>query len=176
MLFRSPKELKSSSAATVAGLEAVVAPGQITLAEAVADPLLMGHIDNGDWLYPADSGLWDNEDKTIYDPCPAGYRVPKRDTTKPFWSSNQTSAEGWEANTEFGWLTIGNPKAVFPVGGYRDDYAVGGFTHCYDRVLYWTAYSSSDSKAFSEDIRIGSSCTMKENPKARGGYIRCVAE
>ncbi|MBQ9712609.1 MAG: hypothetical protein IJV54_10040 [Bacteroidales bacterium] len=73
---------------------------------------------------------------------------------------------------------LGNPAAVFPPGGYRDDYDVGGFTHVYDRALYWTSYASNEigGTAYGEDIRYGSSARLKECPKSRMGYVRCVAE
>ena len=174
--FPGPKAYKSSSAATVAGKEAVVAPGKITLEESIADPTLLGHENNLNWLVTPDNTLWSNDEKTMYDPCPAGYRVPQRDATKPFWTADLTIQAGWSADTAAGWFTIGSPAATFPIAGYRDDYSVGGFTHVYDRVLYWTAYASSDGVGYGADIRIGSSARLKENPKARLGYIRCVAE
>ena len=174
--FPGPQALKSSKPATVAGKASEVAPGKITLEESIANPTLLGHENNLNWLVKADNALWSNDEKTMYDPCPAGYRVPKRDGTKPFWSSDLTKANGWNADKTYGWFTIGNPAAAFPLAGYRDDYSVGGFTHVYDRVLYWTAYASSDGVGYGADIRVGSSARLKECPKARVGYVRCVAE
>ena len=174
--FPGPQALKSSKPATVAGKASEVAPGKITLEESIANPTLLGHENNLNWLVKADNTLWSNDEKTMYDPCPAGYRVPKRDGTKPFWSSDLTKADGWNADKTYGWFTIGAPAAVFPLAGYRDDYGVGSFTHVYDRVLYWTAYASSDGVGYGADIRPGSSARLKECPKARVGYVRCVKE
>ena len=174
--FPGPQALKSSKPATVAGKASEVAPGKITLEESIANPTLLGHDNNLNWLVKADNTLWSNDEKTMYDPCPAGYRVPKRDGTKPFWSSDLTKADGWNADKTYGWFTIGAPAAVFPLAGYRDDYGVGSFTHVYDRVLYWTAYASSDGVGYGADIRPGSSARLKECPKARVGYVRCVKE
>ena len=174
--FPGPKAFKSSSAATVAGKAAEVAPGKITLEESIAQPTLLGHENNLGWLVKPDNTLWSNEEKTMYDPCPAGYRVPKRDASKPFWSGDLTAQAGWKDDKTNGWFTIGNPAAVFPLAGYRDDYSVGGFTHVYDRVLYWTAYASSEGVGYGADIRPGTSAKLKECPKSRVGYIRCVVE
>ena len=174
--FPGPQALKSSKPATVAGKASEVAPGKITLEESIANPTLLGHENNLNWLVKADNTLWSNDEKTMYDPCPAGYRVPKRDGTKPSWSSDLTKADGWNADKTYGWFTIGAPAAVFPLAGYRDDYGVGSFTHVYDRVLYWTAYASSDGVGYGADIRPGSSARLKECPKARVGYVRCVKE
>ena len=174
--YPSPKAFKSGSQATVAGTKPEAAPARLTLEEATANPHLLGHEDNGDWLKEPDNTLWANEGKTIYDPCPPGYRVPKRDGSKPFMSGNLFSADGWSADKNQGWFTIGNPAANFPLGGYRDDYSVGGFTHVYDRALYWTSYASSTKVGYGIDIRIGSSAKLKESNKSRAGYVRCVVE
>lgn len=180
--YPGPKAIKSSSPATVAGAEAEVAPGQISIEESIANPLLMGHINNGDWFNDEDNTRWSNTEKTVYDPCPPGWRVPKRDSTVPFWGSNLSTAEGWQADFTLGWFTIGNPVSVFPVCGYRDDYGVSSFTHVYDRALYWTAYASSAAKAYGEDIRYDTEkgalkqAVLTEAPKARAAFIRCVAE
>lgn len=174
--YPSVKEFKSSKPATVAGKASEVADARITLAQSIADPTLLGHENDGSWITEPDNTLWVNEEKTIYDPCPAGYRVPKRDGSKPFMSSNLTAAEGWSADKTQGWFTIGNPAATFPLGGYRDDYGVGGFTHVYDRALYWTSYASSARVGYGIDIRVGSSAKLKESNKSRGGYVRCVVE
>ena len=174
--YPSPKEFKSSSQATIAGTKPVAADARLTLDEATANPHLLGHENNGDWLTAPDNTLWVNEEKTIYDPCPPGYRVPKRDGGKPFMSSDLTKAAGWSADKAQGWFTIGNPAASFPLGGYRDDYGVSGFTHVYDRALYWTSYASSSKVGYGIDIRIGSAALLKESNKSRAGYVRCVVE
>ena len=57
---------------------------EMTVAETIANPAtyaVFTEADSwGDWLSPSnDATLWQDAEKTIYDPCPAGYRVPKRD-------------------------------------------------------------------------------------------------
>ena len=174
--YPAPAGFKASKPATVAGKASVVAAARITLEEATADPTLLGHENDGSWITEPDNTLWTNEEKTIYDPCPPGYRVPKRDGSKAFMSSDLTAAAGWSADKTLGWFTIGNPASTFPLGGYRDDYGVGGFTHVYDRALYWTSYASSTKVGYGIDIRVGSSAKLKESNKSRGGYVRCVVE
>ncbi len=59
-----------------------------TVAYTIANPMqfLIGNLQNHDWLYSGskltDDTRW-NKDKGIYDPCPAGWKVPERD----FWSA-----------------------------------------------------------------------------------------
>ena len=166
----------ANTLATYAGAQEEVAPGQITLEESIANPRLLGHVNNGDWLIAPDNTLWDDVDKTIYDPCPAGYRVPPMDTSVPFWAGINTQA-GWSVNTTYGWLTIGVPATVLPIAGYRDDYSVGGISKVGLRTVYWTARYSTDAAGSGNDLRPdGGTYSLKGIPKARLGSVRCVVE
>ena len=183
--FPGPKAVNSSSNATVAGVEVSTQPGNgttaescLTIAEAIANPTVLGFTQNGDWLPTdqADNTLWQNGEKTIYDPCPPGYRVPARDTESAFHSSDLSTATGWNDNAANYWFALGDPLAVFPYAGYRDDYSPKGLTHAYDRGCYWTAYSSQDAKAYYVNVRAGSAHARAEAGKSRAGSVRCVAE
>lgn len=174
--FPAGQAIKSSDLYTVAGMESVKAPGQITLEESIANPTLMGHQDNGDWLKDTDGTLWSDDGKTIYDPCPPGYRVPSSSSNN-FWGDISAGA-GWSFDKTNGWFTIGSPAAVFPLCGYQDDYDVTSIAHGYDRGLYWSSAASLEKPGYGrgEDVRPGSSIAFKETPKSRAGCVRCVAE
>ena len=175
--FTAAGSFNSGTQATWAGEDEVVAPGQISLEDAIAQPRLLGHIDNGNWMNDLDETLWNGADgKTIYDPCPPGYRVPVRNSN-PFWSANLSTAVGWAIDNANGWLTIGDPVAVFPIAGYRDDYSVGGMAKVGTRTLYWNA-TGSESKAGGADLRYdkGTYAGTGSAPKARLGSVRCVVE
>ena len=171
---------KGSNPATYAfaeGRSEVVAPGQITLEDAIADPLLLGHINNGDWCLTPNNEFWADAEKTIYDPCPPGYRVSKKNTAVPFWSSDLSAQAGWGVNLTAGWLKLGSPdSAVFPIAGYRDDYSVGGLSKVGVRTLYWTSQASADDKGPGADLRSDKAWTFGSAPKARLGSVRCVVE
>ena len=182
--FPGPKAVKSGDNATVAGVAVTTKPGNgtsaescMTVEEAIANPTVLGFTQNGDWLPAelADNTLWQNEVKTMYDPCPPGYRVPARDTESAFHSSDLSTATGWQDNAANNWFALGDPLAVFPFAGYRDDYSPGGMTHAYDRGAYWTAYSSQDAKAYYVNVRTGSAHARAEAGKSRAGSIRCVS-
>jgi hypothetical protein len=158
------------------GAEEEVAPGQITLAESIANPRRLGHINNGNWMDEVDETLWSDDGKTIYDPCPPGYRVPPRNTNVPFWASDLSTQKGWAIDPVNGWITIGDPVAVFPIAGYRDDYSVDEMAKVGTRTLYWTAHGS-DAKAAGADLRYDkSSYIFGSAPKARLASVRCIAE
>ncbi len=173
--FTAAGSFNSSTQATYAGEEEVVAAGQISLEESILYPRLLGHIDNGDWADLPDNNFWAELEKTIYDPCPAGYRVPNR--TGDFWASDVSAQAGWAISADFGWLKLGSPQAVFPIAGYRDDYSVGGMAKVGARTLYWFARSASDVKGAGADLRYDKGTyVFGSAPKARLGSVRCIAE
>ena len=174
--FVGAKRVNSGSNALVAGVELSVADGTITVAESIANPTLLGHTDDADWLPEPDNTLWADEGKTIYDPCPPGYRVPARDKTQPMFSGDLSALAGWAADTDNYYFQMGDPAAVFPFAGYRDDYGVGSLTHTYDRAVIWTAHNDGDKKGYMLNVRGSSTHTLGSAPKARGGSVRCVAE
>ncbi|MBR0053392.1 MAG: hypothetical protein IJP73_05775 [Bacteroidales bacterium] len=182
--FPGPKAVKSGDNATVAGVAVSTKPGNgtsaescMTVEETIANPTVLGFTQNGDWLPAelADNTLWQNEVKTMYDPCPPGYRVPARNTESAFHSSDLSTATGWQDNAANNWFALGDPLAVFPFAGYRDDYSPGGMTHAYDRGAYWTAYSSQAAKAYYVNVRSGSAHARAEAGKSRAGSVRCVS-
>ena len=180
--FPGAKAVSSNDNATVAGVAVSVTDGigeadesKISLEQSIQNPTLLGHAQNADWLLPSDNTRWKNDLKTMYDPCPPGYRVPARETESAFHSSDLSAATGWQENAGNYWFALGDPLAVFPFAGYRDDYSPGSLSHAYDRGAYWTAYSSQDAKAYYVNVRAGSSHSRTEGPKSRAISVRCVS-
>ena len=175
--FTAAGTFKGSSPATYAGVPEEMAPGQISLEESIANPRLLGHLNNNDWCLVPDNEFWADADKTIYDPCPPGYRVPKKNTANPFWSADLSAQAGWGVDLTAGWLKVGSPDAsVFPIAGYRDDYSVNGLSKVGVRTLYWTSQASDDAKGPGADLRSDRSYTFGSAPKARLGSVRCTVE
>ena len=176
--FTAAAEFNGEDPATYYGVPETVAEGQITLEESIADPRLLGHINNGDWCLVPNNEFWADAEKTIYDPCPPGYRVPKKNTANPFWSSNLTTQAGWGINSTAGWLKLGSPDAsIFPIAGYRDDYGVGSLAKVGVRTLYWTSQASDDAKGPCADLRYDKGTfVFGSAPKARLGSVRCTVE
>ena len=176
--FTGAGEFNSGSQATYAGEPEEVAPGQITLEEAIANPRLLGHINNGDWCLVPDNEFWADAEKTLYDPCPPGYRVSRKTTSVPFWSADLSAQAGWGVDLNAGWPKLGSPDAsVFPIAGYRDDYDVGGMAKVGSRTLYWVSQASDDAKGPGADLRYDKGTfVFGSAPKARLGSVRCVVE
>ena len=154
---------------------------KISLEQAIQNPLLMGRCNNGDWIDVADNTLWVDESKTIYDPCPPGYRVPARLSDQPLHSSDFTAVAGWSESKDFHTFMMGEPSAVFPFAGYLDDYdPAAGVAKNGLRVLYWTAHKSDDKAAYGMNVREttsgGNAHKLSTAGKSRAGSVRCVVE
>ena len=119
------------------------------------------------WCSEDISTAWGTaEEKGLYDPCPAGYRVPAFDESKPAWT-----ADGWTIDLTHFVYKKGN--AVFPYAGYLDDCGCS-LSHGGDRSAVWSSTPSDDDRGKSFDVR--SSYALKSQHKARGNSVRCVAE
>ena len=174
--FTASGETNANTLATCAGAQDEVADGQITLEQSIRNPRLLGHVDNGDWLVESNDLMWSETEKTIYDPCPPGYRAPTPVGSAPFWATDLTTQAGWGVSVAAGWLKLGTPDAaVFPIAGYRDDYTVGGMSKVGVRTLYWVSRGSG-ARGSGADLRSDKAYTFGSAPKARLGSIRCVVE
>ena len=125
----------------------------------------------GNWNNTDVSTLWnDGGNKTIYDPCPAGYRVPVKNDGENMWSSGSS---GWTAGT--GTLLYG--ELVFPYSGYFESEGSTrtSLYHLGDRAMIWSATWASDDKAKVCYLRGGAMYTS-EYYKYIGANIRCVKQ
>jgi hypothetical protein len=152
---------------------------QMTPAESVAKPTTFVSTGSDDvpcWTNPKDDTLWGTE-KTLYDPCPPGYKVADF-TDKGIWTlaSGTTSTLGFSKNLDYKWFKFGDdPCAVFPIVGYFDaspnpaKYANTG------KRAY--VLSSKASGGYDSVIRVDkdNNKTTSERP-ARAGSVRCVVD
>lgn len=148
----------------------------ITLATSIANPTTFVAF-KGDWLSAHDNTLWGKgAAKTIYDPCPAGYRVPAYNTGDPMWQK-VVDIPGFEANAAARAWKLGT--AVFTMAGFYD--YDGGMSHAYDRTFYWNNANNSNEDYGETQYVYYDSGTWKSEPgwgkrKACAAPIRCVAE
>ena len=176
--FMGVGEMKanSSTAATVSNAFADKSGTQITIEASIQNPTMFAYnaetaasptYQGLNWTSEDNSSAWGTADaKGVYDPCPAGYRVPAFDAEKPGWVT-----DGWTLDLTHFFYKKGD--AVFPYAGYLDD-CNGKVTHGGDRSAVWSATASDENSAKSFDVR--SSYALKSQYKARGNSVRCVAE
>jgi uncharacterized protein (TIGR02145 family) len=162
-----------------------------TIAYATAHPttFITRNNSNEDWYYTdsssTDDTRWTTSDKnkSIYDPCPAGWRVPDGgdygDWSKALGSSSyftnyslyDRTNEGMNFTNKFGSAST----IWYPAAGYRlyRDGTLGGVS--YDG-LYWSASPYGDdaySLDFDYDGYVDPSHTSY---RANAGSVRCIKE
>lgn len=116
-----------------------------------------------DWNNAHDNTLWGPE-KTKYDPCPPGYKVPSRD------SGYLTVVPG-----NHGFSYDGN---FVPAGGYREHMS-GLLANVGDVASYWSSTAADDGSAYDfywEDGSVFFNVFNHMSPKAQVNHVRCVRE
>ncbi|MBO4566328.1 MAG: hypothetical protein J5695_03785 [Bacteroidales bacterium] len=163
-------------AQAVAGFGMTLSGAKINDAKSIEQPTLFANV-NGDWNTTSNGDFWGDKSsaKTIYDPCPAGYKVPKREDATGIFRTDLTSANGWQYNADAHWFTTGKPVAVFPLPGYfGTDGNITGFGTSTD---IWNSHHDGDvpSNAYGQYIYEGPKSVISAQTKARGGSVRCVS-
>ena len=136
---------------------------------------------NGDWYYSldysTDNTRWttSSSDKSIYDPCPAGWRVPEGGRNG-IWSKagfDDTASDWTNRGISF---SISSPSATwYPASGYRygidgslND--VGGNGYCWSASprnnLAFYLYFYDDGRVYPSDY----------DDRASGCSVRCIQE
>ena len=176
--FPGAASTSGSSAAKVTGTASTLIRTPQTVAYGVANPTTFITQNNADWLSEADNSLWGST-KTIYDPCPPGYKVPSRAQATGFFT-DLTGVAGWASSTADHWFKAGNPVTIFPKAGYIDDYATAAssFSNQGERAAIWSADGSA-AKGYLQDVRTDSgviTSAVKSAAKSRGASVRCISE
>ena len=155
---------------------------KITLDYSIANPMTLGCASDGsDWCTAetTDANFWSESTKTIYDPCPSGYRVMKRDYSHTeIWSdtykTDLTGVTGWSINAANYAFTFGDPAVVFPLAGYKDGST--STTSAGKRAGVWCS-KSSDESAYFLNIRADKSTYNRiSTARGRSYSVRCIAE
>ena len=133
---------------------------------------------NNDWYhtssYGTDDTRWQSE-KTIYDPCPVGWRVPDGGNDG-VWSKAGFYSIAYDNADEGISFSVSFPITTwYPASGYRD--LDGGALDAVGRYgYYWSVTSdlvNAYSLGLSEDGDVNPS---KTNGRARGLGVRCFKE
>ena len=161
----------------------ILKAGPVTLDVTAKNPHVFYYngSDPWDWNSSPNSALWgDGTTKSVYDPCPAGWRVPSNGTWDDFgttWGSPFGKNAGWtpyDVDLAGGLYTAGSVKAFYPATGYRDvgygtSYSVGYAS------LIWSS-STSGSIACNLDFSSGGIAPNANYQRAYGFQVRCLQE
>lgn len=169
------------SKAKVAGEEFSKIGELITVAYSIEHPVTYAYVpeqDESNWTSQPAAAYWEVDGKkSMYDPCPAGYKVPTYDTSCPMWTKTD---EGWTWNkndTAKFWFRHDACEVVFPLAGYIDCWG-GSHSKSNQRCILWTATNRDDTTARGAFIRWDKSSVYYAYTisKAKAGSVRCVAE
>ena len=128
-------------------------------------------VDSGVWNAADPDDLWNNSGtKSVYDPCPVGYKVPSYDDSMPMWHK---SDEGWtfEANR----FNYGD--YYFTIAGYIDCWGAS-YAYADKRTHIWTNKWKEETKSYCLYVRLDKDSKYydKSFHKAKAGSVRCVVE
>lgn len=172
-----------------------VKDGYGTMAFAVGNPMVYIINDGGDWLSEPNGALWSDDVKSVYDPCPYGWRVPTADDLSVLTLADVEDNTSLDiARKQYGWhLTDQNGTKFF--------YSACGFLRYIDGKVqnmnhkegvypstpepweghYWTSSATADGKAKSlyfdlttTRTNINKFSTDHPDRRANGKQIRCV--
>ena len=150
-----------------------------------------------DWKYSKDDTLWSGSEKTVYDPCPAGYRLPAGGKSGQ-WSKALTGGTGNYFNTS-NWDSTNHgidftqtgrklgPESEgciwYPAAGYLDEYESPAGVGNTGR--YWSGTSGNASGgssansyglAFTNTTATPRVDSADQELRIYGQSVRCMAE
>lgn len=162
-----------------------------TVQYAVSHPLvyLLGSEANGyDWNRSHDNTLWTADTKSLYDPCPKGWRVAK---SFDGWRIGDDLAAGVAAwQEQFGWNLTNGSEQLFFLGGGRRSWLNGLITNVNTNEIpkpwigyYWTAEARPDNRSTALYFNLDTEDAVRSEfdpqlsaRRAEGMQVRCVKE
>ena len=148
------------------------------IAYAIAHPTTFISIEDiresSDWTDMETESRWTTSDRTksIYDPCPAGWRVPDGGedgvwAKAGFFDNNFVGIANEEAM-----FYISSSTTAYPLAGYRD--YEGDILAVSTKAYYWSAYRTSIDGAHS--LKIDKEISQPDVRAACGMSVRCAKE
>ena len=165
-----------SAFAAVAGTAMSMSGAKLPVAESVKKPTAFVNV-SGDWSGEGNGDLLGDTSgsKSIYDPCPPGYRIPKREDATSIFRTDLTTVGSWEYSATGHWFKVGDPQAVFPLPGYINyDGKISEFGTGTD---IWNTHHDKDAlgNAYGQYVYSGPTSKYSAQNKARGGSVRCIS-
>ena len=158
--------------------------GTIDYATANPTTFITYNSKNNDWYYTGDSSTdntrWTTSSykKSIYDPCPAGWRVPDGGGNG-IWSKAGFDDTTYDSTNEGISFSITSPsKTWYPASGYRLYYD-GSLDNVGNFGIYWSAspYSNDSNDAYNLLFYYdGFVYPSYYDTRARGLSVRCLQE
>jgi len=145
-----------------------------TTANTISHPTVLYRRSGNNWNSSNIATLWENSGKTVYDPCPAGYRVPVYNSECALWVKNQTN---WTFDTTNKYAKHNSYASVFPMPGYLNS-SLWPSDDGSGREIVWSANDNASYKGKSAYFYLDKDSKYYDtvNYKTLGGSVRCVEE
>ena len=155
--------------------------GTIEYATAHPTTFITYNSSNSDWYYTGDSSTdntrWTTSDKakSIYDPCPAGWRVPDGGSNG-IWSKAGFDTKKYNSTNRGMSFSISSPSTTwYPASGFRSSYG-GGLSHVGYDGYYWSASPDSIYACSLNFDDYGYVHSSHNDFRAFGYSVRCLQE
>ncbi len=170
---------------SASGMKYVFSPATNCIASSIQNPLLFyyGVTENNYNWFTNTAGvtnnyLWRDDYKTIYDPCPAGWRITSSgDGTSSPWYGLTISNGTYTPNSGWNWISFG--AGYYPASGLRHY----GDAKCYNVGVYCYSWSTTaNSNGINiwyfdcNNARVSPSYCIEGYSRAYGMPVRCVKE
>lgn len=147
-----------------------------------ADKYYYNHDSPYDWLVTQNNGLWNagTEDapvKTVYDPCPTGWRVPTCAELEALSENHSSCATNGAGQTGY-WFSGRSaysedvPQVFFPAAGI---YGSGSATDRGYQGNYWSSSAEDNTQTYYL-LLYGSNVRMNWGIRVPGNSVRCVQD
>ena len=159
-----------NSFATQVGTARTTAAGPVDIATSIKNPTVFYTNSSGNnWCTDGDlaSAVWDGASKTIYDPCPAGYRVPARSV----WTTDGSTIGSFvdEFTSYRGCTYDGKVYAATGQVGKADGTMNSGTII----TFMWTRELNASNNAYILDMRKDASAKFSGYARAQAIGLRC---
>ena len=157
----------------VDGIAKTIASGPKSMSEAIANPTVF-YTGTSHWT-DSSEGLWNSTQKTIYDPCPAGYIVPSKNV---FSEEADLFYNGYGSSRSSGGsfvYKLNGTVYCFPLSAYYR--GTDGTRDGKGTVYMWTADISDESMPISCYMYYSSGTYIETEypmPGSTGASIRCM--
>ena len=155
--------------------------GTIEYATAHPTTFITYNWENSDWYYTGDSSTdntrWTTSEssKSIYDPCPSGWRVPDGGSNG-IWSKAEFDTTTYDSTNKGMSFSISSPSTTwYPASGYRYGYD-GGLCSVGNIGNFWSASPSSYYACGLRFDNSGSVIPSNYRYRALGFSVRCLQE
>ena len=138
---------------------------------------------NNDWVsnnpYNSTNRLWNSPtadgSKSLFDPCPPGWRLPRNGTWDGFSQANGRVIGAFSQGWNFTFVANGLESVWYPASGYRN---VGTGAMRNERTIgySWSASPSSSANGFYLGFGSGSVSPQNDDSRGYGFPVRCLQE